>query len=83
MRWVPCLNSGDEETGDSEGLLEALHADKGKGIGRIKCGKGRGVPVTDSIAATGSLVMAGCGWWVGGGKIVWGLGMMWGAVEER
>jgi hypothetical protein len=25
----------------------------------------------------------GCGGWVGGGKIVWGLGMMWDAVDER
>ncbi len=39
--------------------------------------------MADSIAATGSLVMAGCGGWVGGGKFVWGLGILWGAVEER
>ena len=38
--------------------------------------------MADCIAATGSLVMVGCGRWNGGGKIVWGLRMMWGAMEE-
>ena len=46
-------------------------------------GEGRWVPVADCIAATGSLVMVGCGRWNGGGKIVWGLRRMWGAMEER
>ncbi len=34
---------GQEEQGGSEGLLEALHAGKGAGIGKTKCGwvKGR------------------------------------------
>ena len=38
--------------------------------------------MADCIAATGSLVMVGCGRWNGGGKIVWGLRMMWGAMAE-
>ena len=38
--------------------------------------------MADCIAATGSLVMVGCGRWNGGGKIVWGLRMVWGAVED-
>ncbi len=36
------LKQWGRRTGGSEGLLEALHAGKGKGIGRKKCGKVRG-----------------------------------------
>ncbi len=34
VRWVPCFEGGEEEQGGSEGLLEALHAGKGKGKGK-------------------------------------------------
>jgi hypothetical protein len=39
----PLRRCGEEEQGGSEGLLEALHAGKGTGKGKTKCGwvKGR------------------------------------------
>ncbi len=56
-------------------MLEALHADRGTGMGKTKCGGVKGrlvrlVPVTDCIAMTGTLVMVdgggvGCGGWGG------------------
>ena len=40
------------------------------------------VPVEDCIAATGMFVVVGCDGWGGGGKGVWGLRMIGGAVKE-
>jgi hypothetical protein len=36
------LKGGKEEQGYSEGLLEALHADMGTGMGKKKCGDVKG-----------------------------------------
>jgi hypothetical protein len=39
------------------------------------------VPVGDCIAATGVVVVVGCDGWGGGGKRMWGLRMIEGAVN--
>jgi hypothetical protein len=79
---------GVKEQGRSEGLLEALHADMGTGIGKtnavgLRGGAGRVVPVADCIAATGACGMVGCDGWGGGGEKVWGLMMIGGAEKEK
>jgi hypothetical protein len=83
VRWFPCLRMGKEQ-GNSIGVLDAMRAggvrkkEGKKNAVKLWGGYGRGVPVEDCIAMTGSMVRMGCDGEGGRCK----KGRVWGAMKE-